>query len=507
VFATIPMGDAYRDITFAGGQVNAAFIPLWMGLVSVLSVANATEHPDALLDHVIGLPGFQLSTVLQAVTGGEAAYDGPFWQQRSPLSVADEITAPTFIVGGLDDIFQRGEPLLYEALADHTDARLLLGPWAHITAGQGLPADGVPSTDALRLQWFDAHVRGLDSGVECVPEVMQYVRGVDEYRSAPAWPVPDLAAQRWYLQGDGTLDGATPPEAGPGRDYLQLPVTGVCTRSTNQWLIGALSGSPCETDNRLDESVPGALTYTSEPFGDSTYVNGPIQADLWLRPTTDEALVSVAVSDVAPDGTSRGLTNGLLSASHRAVDPERSRMLDGQSVQPWHPFGRVDVLPVVPGEAIHVPVEVFPTSAVIRPGHRLRVTISAYDVPHALPPIPAALSSLGGPVTVLSDAAHPSSIVLPVVSELATELPTGDDGATVGDAPPPPIPAADEPDQPVSPVDGRPAAAGGTSVLGVMRPASTTSPSRPDGTALALLAAVLVTGAGLCLRRRATRPE
>src|SRR3546814_6350909 len=86
VFATIPMGDAYRDITFAGGQVNAAFIPLWMGLVSVLSVANATEHPDALLDHVIGLPGFQLSTVLQAVTGGEAAYDGPFWQQRSPLS-------------------------------------------------------------------------------------------------------------------------------------------------------------------------------------------------------------------------------------------------------------------------------------------------------------------------------------------------------------------------------------------------------------------------------------
>src|SRR3546814_9102457 len=74
-------------------------------------------------------------------------------------------------------------------------------------------------------------------------------------------------------------------------------------------------------------------------------------------------------------------------------------MLDGQSVQPWHPFGRVDVLPVVPGEAIHVPVEVFPTSAVIRPGHRLRVTISAYDVPHALPPIPAALGSLGGPVT------------------------------------------------------------------------------------------------------------
>src|SRR3546814_17041847 len=107
---------------------------------------------------------------------------------------------------------------------------------------------------------------------------MQYVRGVDEYRSAPAWPVPDLAAQRWYLQGDGTLDGATPPEAGPGRDYLQLPVTGVCTRSTNQWLIGPLSGSPSDTDTRPAESVPAPPTHTSDPFGDSTYLPRPTPA-------------------------------------------------------------------------------------------------------------------------------------------------------------------------------------------------------------------------------------
>src|SRR3546814_6164486 len=118
--------------------------------------SNATEHPDALLDHVIARPGFQLSTVLQAVTSGEAAYDGPFWQQRSPLSVADEITAPTFIVGGLDDIFQRGEPLLYEALADHTAARLLLRPRAHITAGPGPSAHGV---DRNRTRLTSRHTR------------------------------------------------------------------------------------------------------------------------------------------------------------------------------------------------------------------------------------------------------------------------------------------------------------------------------------------------------------
>src|SRR5690606_142033 len=132
-------------------------------------------------DHLLGVPSFQLPTIADTVLGGGPAYDGPFWRQRSPIEVVDEIEAPTFIVGGLDDIFQRGEPMLYEALADHTDARLLIGPWTHITTGQGLPADGVPALGALTLQWFDAHIRGIDTGAECTPTVTQYIRGVDRY--------------------------------------------------------------------------------------------------------------------------------------------------------------------------------------------------------------------------------------------------------------------------------------------------------------------------------------
>jgi putative CocE/NonD family hydrolase len=34
MFTIVPMGDSYRDITFSGGQINTAFIPLWLGLVT-----------------------------------------------------------------------------------------------------------------------------------------------------------------------------------------------------------------------------------------------------------------------------------------------------------------------------------------------------------------------------------------------------------------------------------------------------------------------------------------
>jgi uncharacterized protein len=413
VFAIVPMADAFRDIVWAGGQLNTAFIPLWMGLVTTLGMApDAT--PDVLAEHAVGVTRFQLPTVVDSAAGGDSAYDGPFWRQRSPIEFVDRIDAPTFIVGGLDDIFQRGEPLLHERLrATGTDSRLLIGPWAHIEAGAGLPADGVPSLEALRLQWFDEHVKGLDAGAGCIPVVTQYVRGVEEYRSAPRWPLPGLRPERVHLRADGTLTPQPGSPTEPGRSYAQLPITGACTRSAAQWLIGAIDQTPCATDNRLDEAA--SLAWTSGAVDRPIEVNGPIEADIWVTTTARDASVSVAISDVAPDGTSRGLTNGLLTASHRAVDPARSRKLRGTSIQPWHPFTREALLPVVPGEPMLLQVEVFPTSFVLQPGHRLRVTIAPSDVPHALPPVPSLASSLGGVVTVLADAAHPSSVVFPVL--------------------------------------------------------------------------------------------
>ncbi|MCU1379287.1 MAG: peptidase [Acidimicrobiales bacterium] len=411
VFAVIPMADGFRDIVFGGGQLNTAFIPLWMGLVTALGLAPGAS-PEAIRDHILGAGQFQVPTVMASAAGGDPAYDSDYWRQRSPIEVVDRIKAPTFIVGGLDDLFQRGEPMLYERLAKRVDARLLLGPWTHIAAGNGLPRDGVPTIDALRLQWFDQHVRGVDARTSCIPKVTQFMRGIDRYESSPTWPVPGLEARRWYLRGDGSLTTTKGSTGEPGRKYAQLPVTGACSRSTAQWLIGAIDQTPCATDNRADEAAN--LTYTSAPVTKPTTVNGPIQADVWVTTTASDASVSVAVSDVAPDGSSRGLTNGLLLASRRAVDPARSRTLDGQSIQPWHPFTKDSVLSVPPGTPMLLPIEVFPTSATLLPGHRLRITIAPYDVPHALPPAPALLGSFGGVVTVLSDAAHPSSVVLPI---------------------------------------------------------------------------------------------
>src|SRR5204862_4040001 len=107
------------------------------------------------------------------------------------------VKVPTFIVGGTYDIFQRGEPILYRALRlSAKKKKLLIGPWYHTTAGNGLTADDgsapvydvagnlVPSLNNLQLAWFDRWLKGVPNGIDQFPRVETY------YLGDGAW-VPD----------------------------------------------------------------------------------------------------------------------------------------------------------------------------------------------------------------------------------------------------------------------------------------------------------------------------
>lgn len=430
IFPIVPLGDGYRDIVFSGGQVNVSFIPLWLGLVTAGGLTpspNALDPADplgslasslaALASHIEGAVSFQAATVLDATSGGTTAYDGPFWRARSPLEVLRRIEVPTFVTGGHHDLFQRGEPLVYERLKSRVPTHLLMGPWTHVggSSGEGLPRDGVPSLNSIALRWFDRWVMGKRKAtrIRTMPRVTQYVYGRERYRTFRDWPSPGLTPRRRYLQPGGGL-GPQPPQAGgTPQTFLQQPLSGVCTQSTSQWTAGLGEAIPCTRDNRADEL--GSAVYTTAPQREPLRLVGPALADLWVTSTARDAVLAVRVTDVAPDGTSTELTAGWLAASFRELDRRRSRFVEGRLLQPWHPFTRESLRPLTPGEPVRLRVEIFPTAAVIEPGHRLRITVSPSDFPHQVPPVPQLTSSLGGEVSILTEPEHPSFVELPGV--------------------------------------------------------------------------------------------
>lgn len=131
--------------------------------------------------------------------------------------------------------------------------------------------------------------------------------------------------------------------------------------------------------------------------------------------TTSEALWVAHLDDVAPDGASRPLTQGALLGSHRVLDPDRTWYLpDGTVLRPHHFSTRSAVKPVVPGELTRYDVEVFPTAALLEPGHRLRLTVTTYDFPHLVPTKPARRALAGGSYRLHQGRPTPSQLLIPV---------------------------------------------------------------------------------------------
>jgi uncharacterized protein len=416
MFPIVPAGDVYRDVVASGGQIDAGFIPLWFGLVTgaglVPPAVNQTR-PDAtlttLLQHVGGALGFQVPMLVSAALGSDAGYDGPFYRKRSPLSVVDEIDVPTFVTAGQYDIFQRGTPMLFDRMQKNgVDTKLLIGPWTHAEAatGAGLEGSGINSMAEMALRWFDTHLKGLpDTTLDRdIAPVTYHEIGSGKWRTMQSWLGSEVRAKTY------ALGSALKPVGGD--TIVPLPVQGLCSRSTAQWTAGALAIPGCATDNRINDAL--GVSYETEPATSDLAFSGPLNADLSVSTTGTDGLISVSVEDVAPDGSVDRITGGWQTMRHRAVTASKSRTLNGQVVQPWHPFTRDAEQPVKPGQIYRVPVEVFPTGAVIEKGHRLRVTVHSYDVPHLLPNVKQLVRGIAGVVTVHHTTTNPSTLILPV---------------------------------------------------------------------------------------------
>lgn len=423
-FPIVPHGDVYRDLVFVGGQASIGFLPIWMSVVTGLGVLNPSfyQNPQqqftASGEHLVGLKDFVIPRTLGVLIEEEGtAYDNAYWANKSPLEFASKVRVPTFVVGGLFDIFQRSEALNYESLKNHTTAKLLIGPWHHLEAstGAGLPRDGIPTLEAIALMWFDRYLKGIDNGAENLPNVTQWVWGDEKYQTSEDWPHPQAQAMRLHLRADKTLTPQTEKEGAGQSMVLQQPLNGICSQSTLQISIGLVGyvPLPCWKEDNTTQNFEAV--FDTPPLEEDLYINGPMQADVWISSSASNAGLVVRVSDLLPDGTARSLTSGLQTASLRAVDESRSRYLNGQMIQPWHPFTKASQQPLQTGVPVKVAVEIFPTSALIKKGHKLRVSVGPSNFPFGAMPLPTLSQSALGIIKIHHDDKHQSSLVLPVV--------------------------------------------------------------------------------------------
>lgn len=268
--------------------------------------------------------------------------DDDWWDATDFSDAVPEVSAPNLLIGGWYDYDLPQQLADFRALeaAGH-DPHLTVGPWAHDDLG--LHSTGIRQA----IAWFRAQLLGDDSALPEGP-VRLYVMGADEWRSLPTWPPADAGSRRYHLQPDGELATATPPDSDPDR-YRYDPADPTPSAG------GAGFTRDDDADAEAVESRPDVLTYTSRPLDDALEVVGPVSAELFVASDREHTDFYAALCDVAPDGESRNVCDGL-----RRLFPGRPPADDGRR--------RVDL-------------ELWPTAYRFREGHRIRVRVASGAFP------------------------------------------------------------------------------------------------------------------------------
>ena len=327
-------------------------------------------------------------------------------------------------------------------------AHLILGPWTHgnrflsfagdVDFGPHATLHGNLASDflALRLDWFERHLKQDDGATEPFP-VRLFVMGGGSgqknaagrrehggnWRAEPAWPLARAREVPYYLHAGGALSSTRPQAADAALDYLHDPLDptvtngGAVTSGEPLMYGGAFDQGPVQQQVRgqapgqahAAQAVAGVgvLSFVSAALEQDTEVTGVIRAHLWVASDCLDTDFTFKLIDLAPpnddypDGYAMNLTDGILRMRYR--DSWETPAL------------------MTPGQRYAICIEALPTSNLFKRGHALRIDISSSNFPrYDVNPNTGAAEGFSGPVkvarnTVFAQADAASHIVLPIV--------------------------------------------------------------------------------------------
>lgn len=199
----------------------------------------------------------------------------------------------------------------------------------------------------------DRHLKGIITAqVEPVGMQMRIGNGKWYWRTEQDWPIPGTQHVTWYLGGDGSL------------------TTSPVTTRERQFAYSA-TAEPTES---------AGVSFVSIPFTEDVEVAGHLTATLYVSSSNHDADVVVQLWALDENNNvvrfcvaehHEPMAFGILRASHRKTDPTKSLPW-----RPWQTHTKEDYSPLSQGEVVQLNVEIFPATARIRKGWKLRVDIT-----------------------------------------------------------------------------------------------------------------------------------
>lgn len=335
-----------------------------------------------------------------------------YWKSHAATTYMGNVRAPVLSMAGWHDD-SRGPTYYTDSLLNHPhhpNWHIVMGVHAHkgvdYVAGDFGPNARYAYRD-LQVRWFDHYLLGKNNGVDKLPHLDIFVQGDNTWRTENEWPLARQRLTKFYISssghaqtsyGDGVLDSLPPAPGTASVDTFTYD-----PGNPTPYLIDSreLEESLNEDYTALNATRHDALVFTSRPLTRPLEVTGEMTARLWAATDRTDTDWSIMLLDVWPDGHAERVQDGLVRAKFR------------QSMS--------KPVPVVPGRVYQYDIDLWFTSKVFQPGHRLRVSIASA----LFPKYDRNLNTNGNyerdttfvaaHQRIYHDAAHPSHITLPVI--------------------------------------------------------------------------------------------
>ena len=251
---------------------------------------------------------------------------------------------------------------------------LFMGPWVHgsrvnnqvgrVNFGPSASGGGSFAT-ARHLAFFDKYLKGIDS--QFLVPVRYFIMGLNRWKNAESWPLPETDWQRFYLHsrgnansvtGDGTISREEPGTE-PVDIFVYNPHNPVASRGGRINPDLNLPAGPL--DQSLTEKRNDVLCYTSPELKEGIEISGPLQLHLFASSSAVDTDFMVRLIDVHPDGLAINVAEGCLRARYRnsILKPELLK----------------------PDEVTEFVIDLAATSNYFDKGHHIRIDITSSDFP------------------------------------------------------------------------------------------------------------------------------
>ena len=349
------------------------------------------------------------------------AYDD-YWKSVSIEEFYSRIQVPILHVGAWYDIFLGGSLRNYVLLktqagsdAARKGQHLLVEIGGHAGGANqrkigevDFGAEAPHDFDEIQIRWYDFLFKGAQNEFAGNKPVRIFVMGKNVWRDEDDWPLARAKTTKYFLHSAGKANSA----AGDGYLSLESPVA----ESKDSYLYDPASPVPtiggplcCDSahlapgprDQRPVEQRKDVLVYTTPVFTKETEVTGPVSLDLFASTSAKDTDFTAKLVDVWPDGFAQNLTEGILRVRYRD-SREKAELAK-------------------PGEIYHLTVDLWATSNVFLPGHRLRLEVSSSNFPRFARNLNTGEDAATGTQmttatnTIYHDKEHASGLILPIV--------------------------------------------------------------------------------------------